>query len=57
MVTITPLTLWWWEFFHQDEANHEQIKHEILAATGMAALGYGVGNALAWVMDAILEQK
>jgi hypothetical protein len=57
MVTVTPLTIWWWGFLHHDEASQEQIRHEILSATGLASLGYGIGNALAWIMDAVSDDE
>ena len=53
VVTLTPLTLLWFDFIHVDGSTREQIKREILGATGIAALGYGIGNALAWVVDTI----
>lgn len=57
MVTITPLILFWWDFFHHDGASREQIRREILSGIGVASIGYGVGNAVAWVLDNLTGRR
>lgn len=57
VITLSPAIIIWWRFLHwQPFADDDQVEREILAAIGLAAIGYGAGNAVAWVVDAITEK-
>jgi len=54
--TLFALFFWWFSILHRHGATESELRNEILSAGAVSSLGYGIGNACAWVVESFGRQ-